>query len=308
MSAGVPSVVVSDPPWPSAWALCCAVYPQPGRLALQRRLRLRWHLWRHRGVHQSLCRAFAGPLLGELAGVSPRLFRKPYAAYPCTGLTVAQRAAHLVNHHQLAVATLGPRFLQGLWLKREGVLGGVPLPAGQGVLPLQLLPLTRFEREGDLSLVLSDPFGTALYTLTFSFERLADGRTGLFIGALHGSLPVPVARHLTKLCHGLRPQNLLLWLLQLWAARWGVARIRAVGQGRHVYAGTSRAQQVRFDYDAFWQSLGGEADGQGLFTLALQPAQRHRDDVPAHKRALYQRRYAWLDEVAAGLGGQAAGQ
>lgn len=289
-------------PWPRPLALCRAIYPQPGLTALRRRWRLAWQFWRHRAVHQRLRQGPGGLPWAELAQAQPRLFRKPYLSYPCAGWTVAQRAAHLLDHHRMAWACLGPRVWRQACLgdPAGALLGRIALPQGQGALSLRLQTLSRFEREGDLSLVLLDPFGTVLYTLTFSFEGTPDG-PGLLIGAMHGQLPVAVARHLTRLAHGLRPQNLLLWALQQLAGIWGLVRLRAVGQTRHVSHGTDRAARVYFDYDGLWASAGGQALGDGFWALPGVAQRKAMAEIPSHKRAQYQRRYAWLDGQAAAL-------
>lgn len=238
---------------------------------------------------------------GALAAAQPRLFRKPYLGYPCAGWEVEQRLAHLLTHHRLARERLGDRVWRRVCLDLlSQPLSPLSLPKGQGALSLRLHTLTRFEREGDLSLLLVDPFGTVLYTLTFSFEATPAG-AGLLIGAMHGQLPVEVARHLTRLSHGLRPQNLLLWALQQLAACWGLAQLRAVGQARHALHGSERAARVLLDYDGLWSSAGGVCGSDGFWTLPGVPRRKPVQDIPSHKRAQYQRRYAWLDELASDL-------
>jgi len=56
-------------------------------------------------------------------------------APPWTGLTVAERATHLIGHHRLALAVLWPALLRRIWLQRKGLIGEVPLPQGHGMLP-----------------------------------------------------------------------------------------------------------------------------------------------------------------------------
>lgn len=290
-------------PWTSCWGLCGAIYPS-WRKSGWLRLRLWAQMMNHLRVHRLLSESLRPLPVASLANAMPRVFRKIYSPYPCSGLTVDERARHLAGHYRWALQCLGATGLDKLRRAFEGDVSAahlvqVPLPKGQGMLQVDLMILTRFEREGDLCLVLRDPFGTALFTLAFSFETTPEGRTGLLIGAVHGALPVAVARHLTKLCHGLRPPHLLFWVLQQQAAQWGVVSLRGVGSRRHVLSGTEREERVRFDYDAFWRDVGGVADAQGMFILPLQAVQRTAADIPSHKRAFYQRRYAWLREIQA---------
>jgi len=242
-------------------------------------------------------------VLREVAQRHPRVLCKVHRAYLCHGLSVEQRFVHLQRHHTLARQLLGAAWWERVMRHDDTCLCPLHLPQGHGTLSVRLLHAHHYEREGDLSLVLDDPFGTPLYTLTFSFEDTPQG-PGVLIGALQGQLTLDVSRHLTKLCWGVRPPNLLLWVLQTWALTLGVRRLRAVGMARHVYAGSRLVRHMHFDYDAFWQSVGGEAGrdiDDGFYSLDLQPPRRAREDIPAHKRSQYQRRYAWLDGLATDL-------
>jgi uncharacterized protein VirK/YbjX len=181
------------------------------------------------------------------------------------------------------------------------LIGRISLPKAQGQLALWLMHTARFQGEGDLILELRDPFDTPLYSLTLSFHRTVGGEAGLFVGAVHGRVTLDLARHLTKLCFGVRPPSLLVAALQSVSRGLAVHGIRAVGQTRHVYAGTSRAGRVQFDYNALWLSVGAEDLGDGCFGLPLQARERSHEEMPGHKRSLYLRRYAWLAQVEADL-------
>jgi uncharacterized protein VirK/YbjX len=206
---------------------------------------------------------------------------------------------------------------------REVDFGRVALTDGQGELPLRLGKQPRFEREGELTLSLIDPFGSLLYSACVTWVeddgRLtwapgdpappaspppARPRVALLVGSLNGTAPRDVLRHLTKLGHGVRPASLMVFLLQQLAALSGAEALLGVGRHTHAYWGHPRHAAIRFDYDAFWQEEGGEQRDDGLWSLPVQPRRRSPSEVPGQKRAQYLRRYAWLDEVAAELRGR----
>jgi uncharacterized protein VirK/YbjX len=244
-----------------------------------------------------------------VAARHPKLFAKIYRDYPCKGFGVAERAAHLRAHHEIAGPLLGPGLLAQVMLTDDTVLCRVALPHGQGMLGIHLIHAHHYEREGELTMVLKDPFGTPLYALAFSFERVGSSLgCGVLIGVLQGQLSLDVARHVTKLSLGVRPPNLLVFALQVFARELGMARLRAVGQARHIYHDTSLAQKTHFDYDAFWASVGGVPDGTGFYELPLVARQRTAAETPAQKRAQYQRRYAWLATLDADISAWLAAQ
>lgn len=268
---------------------------------VRRRVINLWRLLQHWPLHRELMDYFnRHPVLREIPRRWPRQVLKVYRPYPCQGFTVSERVLRLRQHHDLAESLLGPDLFARVMLQPRGVdLCVLPLPREQGLLKLRLVFAYHYDREGELSLVLDDPFGTPLYTLTFSLEQLpgGNGSFGLLVGALQGRLSLELTRHLTKLSLGLRPPALLVALMQSLARELGAGGIRAAGRSRHIYQGGARAAQLQFDYDGFWASVGGDPDGQGFFTLPLQAQRRQHADMPSNKRAQYTRRYAWLDEL-----------
>lgn len=55
--------------------------------------------------------------------------------------------------------------------------------------------------------------------------------------------------------------------------------------------------QMHADYDAFWESLGGERIKGNYYTLPLAIARKSEAEIASKKRAEYRRRYALLDSV-----------
>lgn len=273
-------------------ALAQGLAPRTWTTRLAYGCRLAWHRAEHRRLLQGLAHA---PLAQALAA-SPTLAFK--VLHPChhAGLTVAQRVDRVLAHHQLGVQRLGPAGYHALHIAPEGLaLGALDLPGGHGRLPLRLVRHAPTWREGEATLALFDPFGSLLYTLTFSLDA-----QGALIGSLIGVTPLANIRHLTHLMQGLRPQALMLQAMQLLASAWDLPGLRAVGRAGHVFAGTGRAGRLQFDYDAFWREQGGSplaADGR-LWSLPLQPRRKADAEIPSHKRAQYRRRHAMLDALA----------
>jgi hypothetical protein len=212
------------------------------------------------------------------------------------GLGLAARSALVRLHYRLASDRIGPALLAAVAEGRDVLLCRVPLPAGRGALPVWLGKQPRFEREGELTLSLHDPFGSLLYSACFTL-REREGELAILVGSINGTAPREAMRHLTKLSHGVRPPSLLVILLQMLARRVEAARVEAVGRATHAYWGNPRHDEIRFDYDRFWREEGGVQAADGLYLLPLAPRRRTLADLPSHKRSLYARRYAWLDEL-----------
>lgn len=243
------------------------------------------------------------PVLGEVDAANPRLRFKLFHAYRHAGLDIERRVNLLIDHYDLARELFGDTMFRSAHIATDGfLLCSVVLPDGKGVLPVRLTRYPRLRREGELSMGLYDPFGTLLYTLTFSLCRNGDGRS-MFIGSLIGETPLDNIRHLTKLMSGLRPQALMLFLAQAVCRYYALDSLLAVGRSGHVFAGSRLEGRLLFDYDAFWQEHEGQplAEDPAIYRLPTHAVRRAEADIPSHKRSQYRRRYAFLDGVEAEL-------
>ncbi len=287
---------------PAVHALARRVYPGAGGDDRRRRLTFHASAFAHPREHGALVDFFARDPWRAVGLAHPQLFQKIHKPFPYRGPEVAERVRLVRRHYELALERFGPALLVAVGESRELALCDIALPNGNGALPVRLGKHQRFEREGELTLSLIDPFGSLLYSICFTL-RERDGEVGLLVGSLNGTAPRAVLRHLTKLGWGLRPQSLLVFLVQQVAQLAGARHIDAVGRATHAYWGNPRHDQIRFDYDAFWLEEGGVPLPDGLFRLPLQPRRRAATDIPSQKRSLYQHRYEWLADVAASVQG-----
>jgi uncharacterized protein VirK/YbjX len=273
------------------------VYPGRDADSRRRRARFRRSAFVCARAHRALTAFFSQPRWQAIAQGHPQLLQKVHKPYPWRTPAVEQRVAIVRRHYELALERFGPTLVSAVASAREMPLCGVALPDSQGVLPVTIAKKARFEREGELTLSLLDPFGSLLYSACFTLvER--DGQAGLLVGSLNGTAPRDVMRHITKLAWGVRPQSLLVFLLQQVAALAGARFIDAVGRETHAYWGHPRHAEIRFDYDSFWLEEGAVARADGLYALPLAPRRRGAGEIPSQKRSQYQRRYEWLAELA----------
>ena len=269
--------------------------------AWRQRLRIALATLRHPGIVRAQRRHFTREPWRTLCARHPELHRKLFQPYPIAGLSVPERWRWMQAHERWMRQLFTDAAQRQILLDGGTVACRVALPDGHGAPTIQLRYAHHYLQEGELSLVLHDPFGTPLYALTFLFVDEPDGRQGVLVGALQGQLSTELDAHLTHLALGVRPPTLLLFTLQCLAEGLGAVRLRAAGRTRHAYAGRRLARRIRFDYDAFWQASGGSLAEDGLWTLPLHPPRRAAGDIPARKRAHYRRRYAWLDTLRADI-------
>jgi len=162
----------------------------------------------------------------------------------------------------------------------------------------------QFRKEGELTLSLElEGLEGPVMALAFSLERAPELclRVGGFQGRKGGD--EATIKLVTKALHGLRPKNLLVLVAQELARALGASEVCGVGNGIHIYRARMHSpllpkRDIHFDFDALWAELGGTPLPDGWFRLPLETPRRAPEDVPPHKRSLYAKRYAMLDQLS----------
>jgi len=158
-------------------------------------------------------------------------------------------------------------------------------------------------REGHLTLSLFKGDFRA-FTIAFSLSNWPE--TELFIGGIQGRNDdriLDMYRDLTKEFHGVRPRDLMLELLRLFALKIGAQHIYAVADdhkiSRHSYFG--KKGTLGLNYDDVWVERGGSRVAETHFELPLAGTRRDLNEVAAKKRSMYRRRYEMFDELETSL-------
>lgn len=155
-------------------------------------------------------------------------------------------------------------------------------------------------KEGLLS-VMMDVDGVHLYQIIFWIE-LRSAVPTLVIGAMQGPNTEDArdfVRVMTKRAHRFRTKNLILYITQAVARALGARRIHAVSNaGYYANNHMRRDRKLKTDFGTFWAEVGGrETEDARFYELPLTFPRKAIEEVPSHKRALYRRRFAMLDEV-----------
>jgi uncharacterized protein len=240
--------------------------------------------------------ASAGPdtLLGELLLEWPQMVGTLIWPYQCAAWEAPMRFARIEEHLEAS------RRIPGLDLADEKLLLADLSSFSPGV-SLMLDRAQWLSREGLLTLSL---FKDDFRAFTASFSLSGFPELELFIGGLQGRQAEEILtmyRELTKDFEGIRPRDLILELLRLFALKIGVRRIYAVADAhkisRHKYFGEKGAPGLF--YDDVWQERGGVRVADTHFELPLAGSRRPLEEIAAKKRSMYRRRYEMLDRIEA---------
>lgn len=261
--------------------------------------------WLKTGVRQLRAQPHRQPLLQALRQhpAWARLFARDPRYFHCASSHfidrrhgMGQRITAMAADLHAAAAALGPALA-------ERIGSGQPLRLWSlnDDVHLQLGLNDCSYHEGLWALSLRDNAGRRLYYVSLSFR---DGQAVL-VPTLQGPAggeddARTVIRTLTKQAEGLRPQALLLAALRAACTAWRVQHLAGIAPEHHVKGRWNlRKNRLHFDYPGFWQEQGGHPAADGHWTLPVVLASRAPEDAPSNKRAMYRRRQALLDAMAA---------
>lgn len=161
---------------------------------------------------------------------------------------------------------------------------------------LQLNPLNCMEGLWLLGLYHND---TRVYIFTFSIG--VDDT--LMIGSIQGAgadKEKSLIKTTTKSMHGLRPQQLMIWLAMMTAKMLDLEKVEAIGNNSHPRMNIRKRLKKKTifaaDYDGIWQDYDGELLPNGNWRLP-PIIQKPIEEYASKKRSMYRKRYAMLDKI-----------
>lgn len=257
---------------------------------------------RHRKALLPLRRAPPDSALARLLAARPEVWGMVVTPYLSARWSAPERLARIVDHCET--------------VERLGFPLDTPLDSFVDLLVLdEIDPACRIVLDQP-SWLLRD--GQATFGLWEGADRLvslsyclssAGGTLTAHIGGCQGRGEPGVLdryRRFTKRAEGMRPTDFTIELFRLFCRSLGVARIRAVSDANHHQRSPYSLRApgggaVHLSYDALWAGRDGRPLPDGDYALALDPPRRAPEDVPGNKRAMYRRRYALVDALAARL-------
>lgn len=232
------------------------------------------------------------PAWHHLLDADRRSFYVFYRRYLDRRLSIPQRFQAMITDLDTAARVFGPVTAWQLARGHSVRLCSAPLFS----IDLTINRPTRIEGYWALSLNCAD--GAPLFNLSFGFTAAQS----VLIASLQGLKRADgtnraLIRSLTKDCHGLRPHALLLEVFRMACQHWGMQQLLGIDAANQVTQYKKQADEFSFDYRSFWQESGATHHPDGHWHLPLEARRRGPDEVPAHKRATYRKRYALLDTL-----------
>ena len=252
--------------------------------------------WASPAAHREWLEILDRPEMRSALAYSPRLCERVQRDYVSTRLSQAQRSLLLRKHFDLMCA-MPAEVRDAIYSDAGFEVARFKVAEIEHVLKLQHVPSNC--REGDLGLVWDCTLGRVA-TASFAVVNATRGMRVMLVGGLQGGrgdAMMDTYKVLTRAMHGLRPMSALVHFLQLVAQALGGEELLCVEDRAHIRYRPGNAKK-QLEYDQVWQEHGGRAYKLGLRQVPVEMARRDLADVSSHKRSMYRKRYALLDDVA----------
>lgn len=143
-----------------------------------------------------------------------------------------------------------------------------------------------------------------LYQIMFWLAKDKNGEEALWIGAMQGpnmENAKDIIKDVTKRSFRYRTKNLILYMIMAVARALRVKHIYAVSnEGYYANNHIRRDRKLKTDFGSFWEEAGGHVtDDPRFYEIPLVEPRKTMEEVPTRKRAVYRKRFAFLDEVDA---------
>ncbi|EMN1294790.1 TPA: DUF535 domain-containing protein [Citrobacter freundii] len=240
------------------------------------------------------------PDLENLLSHQPRLPVRLHRPYLAANFTRKMRLDAVRFHYNVIRHAFLPAEFNAL-LSNDGLqLAQIEGKDGD-IFTVTMMMFPVLDKEGESTIQVQNGDGDVLTKMTFTFCEY-NGKSTLFIGGVQGNaqLPHEAIQKATKSCHGIFPKRIVMEAICRLAERLNIDNVMAVSNEQHIFRSQryhDKNKVIHSDYNAFWESVGGECDRHGYYHIPRTLARKSEADIASKKRAEYRRRYQLLDSI-----------
>ncbi|MGZ5203420.1 MAG: DUF535 family protein [Caldimonas sp.] len=235
------------------------------------------------------------PLLEKEHSECRLLKRHLFRPYVHSRWTMAKRLKMIANHYRLV-----ERNVPFLNLAHDKMIELARLDAGGMALRITIDRPGWMRQEGEISVSIwcgIDRIYASMILLSSEEDEIK-----LIVGSLQGDGRdrVDLYKQLTKAMHGMRPRDLLVNAIKMIGHELGCKELLGISDAFHRSTHWLTKASKISAYDDIWRENGATTGHKsGFLTIPVQTRRRSVEEIPSNKRALYRRRYQFLDDLQA---------
>ncbi len=230
-----------------------------------------------------------------IAKTMPEVYYKPFRQYVSSTMKKSEKFQHISSHYRFLSENFNDLFIEQVYVKRHLELLSINIQDLEN-LKIILGYNALCGKEGELSLQLLNDRDEKLYAITFSFQKKYDD-LHLVIGGIQGGKGSnEVIKELTKKMHGLRPRNLLVFIMRAIAIATNAKQILAISEENHMEKQKKR-KNFCAPYNTYWEEESG-IKHNGWYNIPIYLERKTIEEIATKKRSMYKKRYVMMDEFS----------
>lgn len=227
------------------------------------------------------------------------LYQKIQRPYLHRFLSLQKRLEAASAHYRFIMGNFSREIISQIYSEKGLLLASIPTQT-LGEIEVRMQYHKYWQKEGDLMIFLHQK--NAFKTLfSISFSVLGDKVKGyeVFIGGIQGreSLHKELIIRMTREMHGLRPKNLLVFMVQKFCELHQIHQLVAVADHMHVCRYVRKSLKTTASYNQLWQELHALLRPDGTFLLPARFLPKSNFEINPNKRSTYRQRYKMLSKL-----------
>ena len=227
----------------------------------------------------------------------PDIYRKPYRAYMLCSMSTDEKYKYILSHYDYICKIMLLDAIKNIYTTKDGENILTFNSSKMGNFDINLCYIHTLGKEGELTLLLSQN-KEDIYSIQLTFFQTVSNGLEVLIGGIQGrgDISSDFIKRLTKDLHGVRPRNLLFFILRRICKVLDIETIKAVQTNEHISSCShvNKTGKFKADYNIYWE----EEDGIKIDSWYILPTQEKRktiDEIKSKKRSMYRKRYEMLD-------------
>ncbi|QKF78372.1 VirK/YbjX family protein [Arcobacter defluvii] len=242
---------------------------------------------------ESLFKTLNQDKLKSIIKLNPNIFLKPFRAYMFCNIKISEKFKFLESHYSFLNKYFSEKAINKIYKNLNNTLLEAIIDENYKI-DVNLCYIGSLGKEGELTLLLKLN-EEEIYSIQFSFYE-----NSLIICGVQGrnTTNTEELKELTKKMHGVRPRNLMFFILRQICEVLNIRNIEAIGSRNHV-ANCSKVRNTNkflANYDEYWEEEKANKEGD-FYILSLIEQRKNMEEIPSKKRSMYKKRFEMLDNM-----------
>jgi uncharacterized protein VirK/YbjX len=236
--------------------------------------------------------------LVDIISIHPTIFNKPFRKYLRCSIDTQSKFEYIHSHYSIVSNKFSKNTIDNIYSEKGINLAEIETKnLGKCIISLCYIPA--LGKEGELTLLLSNN-DKEIYSLAFSFSNYNTSDTEIIISGIQSrsTISSDIIKQLTKELFGMRPRNILFFVIRILAKELNIPMIKAVETAEHISncSHVNKTDKFKADYNHYWEEESDEKI-EYYYILRSNNTRKKIEDIASKKRSMYKKRFIMMDQI-----------